>query len=750
MNNEQFKALLAHQNETIEKIALGSDLSACLNNIVLHLESTINTARNTDTAKAAILLREGKHLRHGAAPGLNPDYCKAIDGIEIGPRAGSCGTAAFIGKQVIVSDIEHDPLWADYAELALRYELRACWSTPIFSSKGSIIGIFAVYYQKAKNPDAFHLELIQHFVHFARLAIEKHRSLVREKILYERLSQTHEQLNSLLTLLPELLLVIDEHGQYIDTYGSDESLQSHNIECVIGLTVQDTWPEDIAKRVLSSADKALSENAVVTFEQALNSESGPQIIENRIISIKHYQTDKPEKKHVLWMLRDITEQKQTQKQIEQLAFYDPLTNLPNRRLLMNRTQKIIGRAAREELYGALIYIDLNNFKRINDSLGHYIGDELLVFVAQRLQESIREIDTIARIGGDEFVILVESLQPTAEGIAEEANGIAERIHQDLDQPFELSGRRYKIGASIGVALIDQNEIDALEILKQADVAMYEAKKDHTKGICFHNAELQQRLDVRLKVESEINDALDHMAFHAFYQPQVDLDGRLIAAEALIRWHHPDRGLIYPHEFLSVAERMGVIHRMQQAVLTQTCQTIQLLEYKENLPDDFRIAINICPSQLKLKSLPDTLMRTLNLYKVSPSRFMLEITEGMLIEDLSSTIEILNRLRDLGFKISIDDFGTGYSSLAYLNQLPVNEIKIDKSFMDTISTETSSQGVVDTVVSLSKHFHFDVIAEGVEHSVQLEVMRAKEVKGVQGYLFAKPMNQADFVDWVAAA
>jgi len=611
MKNEQLEVLLAHQTELIGKIALETDLNTCLEEIASHIEKILSAAN----AHASILVLDGDQLLHGAAPSLPKTFCEKINGLQIGCSAGSCGTAAFTGQQVIVSDIEHDSLWEDFAHLALQHNLKSCWSTPVTSPNGNVLGTLAIYHSKVHTPEPYHLELIQYFAHLTGIAIQK-------------------------------------------------------------------W--------------------------------------------------------------------QSQKQIEQLAFYDALTNLPNRRLLMDRTQRVIQRIKRDHQYGALIYIDLNGFKRINDSLGHYVGDELLIAVSHRLQDSIREIDTIARIGGDEFVVLIEGLKDSEDNIKSEAINLSNRILNGLEHHFELSGGRYKISASIGVALIDQSDNDAIEILKHADAAMYEAKKDPHLDICFHNATLQRSIDLRLRIESEINTALDHRDFNAFYQPQLDLNGHLISAEALIRWLHPDKGLVFPSDFISIAERMGVIHRMQKIVLTQACKTLQILEKKKSLSDSFRISINICPSQLKSNSLPDTLMETLNLHKISPNRLMLEITEGMLIEDLERTIHILNRLRKLGFKISIDDFGTGYSSLAYLNKLPVNEIKIDKSFIETLTHEPSTQGVIDTVVSLSKHLNFDVIAEGIEEVSQLNIIKAKNVKGVQGYLFAKPMNQEDFIDWVDEA
>ncbi|MFT7184747.1 MAG: diguanylate cyclase (GGDEF)-like protein [Pseudohongiellaceae bacterium] len=611
MKMEQIKVLLDHQTQIISKIALETDLQSCLEDIVFHVESILCDPK----AHASILVLESDQLFQGAAPNLPKAYLEQFNGLRIGESSAPCGTAAFTGEQVIVSDIENDPLWQSYAPLALQHQLRACWSTPIMSSKGEVLGTFAIYYSKLLSPQLYHLEIIQYFTQLTGIAIEK-------------------------------------------------------------------W--------------------------------------------------------------------EAHKQIERLAFYDVLTGLPNRRLLMDRTQRVIQCIKRKQQFGALIYIDLNGFKRINDSLGHYVGDELLIAVSHRLQDSIREIDTIARIGGDEFVVLIESLKESEDDIKLEAINLSNRILNGLEHHFELSGGRYKISASIGISLINQTDEDAIEILKHADAAMYAAKKDLNLDICFHNDALQRSIDLRLSIENEINTALDNMNFSAFYQPQLNERGQLISAEALIRWHHPKKGLVFPAEFITIAERMGVIHRMQKIVLTHICETLNILEKNQTLCDGFRISINICPSQLKSNSLPDTLMKTLTQYKISPNRIMLEITEGMLIDDMERSINILNRLRKLGFKISIDDFGTGYSSLAYLNRLPVNEVKIDRSFIETLTNEPCTQGVIDTVVSLSKHLNFDVIAEGIEEESQLEIMKTKKVKGFQGYLFAKPMNQGDFVHWVTEA
>jgi len=615
MQFDQIKSLLANQSELISKIVLEPDLLNCLNNIALQAEITLG-----DSAKASVLLLENQHLYHSAAPSLPKEFCQFLDNLLISQDTNPCSSAAYLGKHVIVPNIEQTPFCDSFVRTALSHQLKSCWAIPVYSSSNTILGVFTIYHLEMKTPDTDQLEILEHFTFLVSLAIEKQ----------------------------QLILL----------------------------------------------------------------------------------------------------QNQTHYHVEQLAFYDALTDLPNRRLLMSHTQDLIIKIKQTQLYGALIYIDLNGFKRINDSLGHHSGDELLIAVSKRLKNAMRKTDTIARIGGDEFVVLVENLQTSPDEMKIESKRVANRILQNLEQYFNLAGGRYKIGASIGIALIDHHDKDAIEVLKHADAAMYSAKRSNQQAACFHNSELQDKLDARLRVETEITNALESTAFHAFFQPQVDLNGKLIAAEALIRWEHPDRGILCPDEFITVAENMGVIHQMQETMLTEVCQTLKRLEQCVPLDKNFRISINICPSQLKSTSLPKVLMTTLQKFDLPPSYFMLEITEGMLIDDLEQTTNILKQLRTLGFHISIDDFGTGYSSLAFLNTLPINEIKIDKSFIDSLSSDSSTQSIVDSMISLSKHFNFDVIAEGIEKTEQLEVIRQKEVKGLQGYLFAKPMNQEDFIEWIS--
>ena len=745
MRAEQIERLLHHQTELIGRIALGDDFHTCLLAILERLEALLSEPG----ARSCVLLKGSKQLNMAVAPQLSHDYIEQFDSLSLHSeelRAACEGTTSKLDVSVLRLDKEGD----QHGHLARQLGFHHAWLSPVYTSKNQHVGWILIYLIDTAPPSKLQHEIIVHFGYLVSLAIEKFNASQREEILTRCLRQAHEKVSSLLALLPELLIVLDEHGTLVDAFGGDQSLLSETPQMLQGKKLEAFWPHSEVNQIRHALELALRCQDAQTFECDLQREDTHRAIENHMIIVRHYRTDQPDTRHVLWMLRDVTQQKQARQRIEQLAYFDPLTELPNRRMLMNQTQKVIERVSREEAFGALIYIDLNDFKRINDSLGHYVGDELLISIAKRLQQCIRESDTFARIGGDEFVVLLERLQSSDMQIADEARHVANRILKALTQSFELSGGQFYIGASIGIALIDACDQEAAEVLKHADAAMYEAKHRSHEAICFHNANLQQRINNRVRVESEINRSLDKRDFLAFYQPQLDQQGKLIAAEALVRWQHPEKGLVYPSDFLTVAEGMGVMQRIQDLMIEQACTLLGELEQKTVLHDDFRIALNICPSQLKDDDFPRHLQRKLDEFGATPSRFVLELTEGMLIDNLPRTIAMLNTLRDMGFRLAIDDFGTGYSSLAYLHRLPMNEIKIDRSFIADIKHSEDPLGIVESVVSLSEHFKFDVIAEGIEDQHQLDAMSRKSLRGLQGYYLAKPMSQRDFVNWVQAA
>ncbi len=441
--------------------------------------------------------------------------------------------------------------------------------------------------------------------------------------------------------------------------------------------------------------------------------------------------------HLAQLASIAIERRASEKQIIHLAYYDALTNLPNRRLFLDQLEKTLAASLRYQTHAGLLYLDLDHFKTLNDSLGHDIGDELLIQVANRLKLCVRDEDTVARLGGDEFVLLLSSREASKESMRERAITTAERVQATLEVPYQLKGHIHHITPSIGITLIPQPDTTPGELLKQADTAMYHAKNSGRNSISFYSGDMQRRADQRLVMEKDIRIALSEKQFALHYQPQFDNDRRLIGAEALIRWKHPVKGMISPADFIPVAEETSLILAISEWVLQEAC--LQLQQWP-NLP---HLAINISPKQFRQTKFEEQIAVSLTKYELPSSRLMLEITEGSIIEDIEDSIIKLQSMQNLGINISIDDFGTGYSSLAYLKVLPLNQLKIDQSFVRDISIDNNDAVIVETIIAMSKHLGLSVIAEGVETEEQLKFLRDRNCKGYQGYFFSKPLSANDF-------
>lgn len=741
MHSQQLRALLAAQQTVIEQIALASSLKNCLKSICEYIESIL------PNTKVAILILNENQLILGAAPSLPDEYNNAIEGLVIGASAGSSGTAAYTGKQVIVSDVATDPLWLNFKEIALAHNLCACWSTPIFSSSKKVLGTCSIYYDHIAVPSEMQKEIIACFTHLAGLALEKEQARRREAGLLAKFELANAKLEAFVEVIPDLAIILNEDGVYVDVYGAKVGQFYQNEREFIGRNIRDILPYELANGACSVIKKTLSSGIVQTFEYELETPKGRRIFEGRVAPLLNFLPEQGNKFHVLWMARDITERKNAEMHIEKLAFYDLLTGLPNRRMLFDRLQTIIEKTKRTSDKAAVLYIDLNDFKRINDSLGHSEGDKLLVLVAERLAPVKRSTDTFARIGGDEFVLLLDSSSQPQENIVTDAVTVSQRLIKSLSKPFALENGSYKIGASIGISIIEGNSITANEILKRADTAMYAAKKMGGSNFSFYDPSIQDEIDRKLQIECEIIFATEQRQFCAYFQPQVDPEGNVIGAEALIRWLHPERGLIAPLHFISIAENSGLIFQLQNIVMEDCCQLLTELQKLKCVNEDFKVSVNISSNQFRTAKLDENLLRIIAGYNVSPNNFVLEITESLLLQNKDETVTQMNKLKQLGFRFSVDDFGTGYSSLAYLHALPLDELKIDKTFVDQIHLHERGTAIIDSIISLASHLKLHVIAEGVETDLQFECLAQRSIRGLQGYLFSKPLAMQDFIRWI---
>jgi len=430
-------------------------------------------------------------------------------------------------------------------------------------------------------------------------------------------------------------------------------------------------------------------------------------------------------------------------EINHLAFYDPLTHLPNRRLLLDRLNHAFASSARNGWTGALLFIDLDDFKTLNNTLSHDIGDLLLQQVAQRLESCVREGDTVARIGGDEFVVmLLEDLSKDSLEAAAQTEAVGEKILASLNQPYRLAAHECRSSASIGATLFNDSPQSINELMIQADIAMYQAKNAGRNTLRFFDPQMQEIINARAALESELHIALENQQFRLHYQIQVDGSHRPLGAEALIRWIHPKRGLMSPAQFIPLAEETGAILPIGQWVLETACAQIKTWQ-QDALTRDLVLAVNVSAKQFRQANFVTDVQSLIQRHAINPLLLKLELTESLLLDDIEDIIATMNALKEVGVQFSLDDFGTGYSSLQYLKRLPLNQLKIDQSFVRDITFDSNDKAIVRTIIAMAGSLKLGVIAEGVETKEQQQLLLENGCTHYQGYLFGKPVPIEQF-------
>jgi diguanylate cyclase (GGDEF)-like protein/PAS domain S-box-containing protein len=461
------------------------------------------------------------------------------------------------------------------------------------------------------------------------------------------------------------------------------------------------------------------------------------------------KTDAPDLLRLV--LTDVSQQKQAEEEVEHLAFYDPLTSLPNRRLMLDRLNQIMLASTRTGHAGALLFIDIDNFKTLNDTLGHDAGDLLLQQMAQRLAASVRAGDTVSRQGGDEFVVILDKLSEQPAEAAKETKIIADKILTALRQSYQLANHTYLTSVSIGATLFNTQEIVIDDLLKQADLAMYEAKAAGRNTFRFFNPHMQESINAHAKLVDNLHVALEQQQFQLHYQIQVDCFGVPVGAEALIRWRTAT-GLLTPFNFLALAEETGLILAIGQWVIDTACAQLKLWQ-QHPLTRDITLSVNVSAKQFKHSDFVQQVQEAILKHDINPVLLRLELTESLVVGDVESLIPGMNALKNIGVRFILDDFGTGYSSIQYLKKLPLECLKIDQSFVRDIETDADSQAIVSTIISMAHHLGIDVMAEGVETEAQRQYLLSKGCKNFQGYLFALPLPIDEFqaslkkADWL---
>ena len=449
--------------------------------------------------------------------------------------------------------------------------------------------------------------------------------------------------------------------------------------------------------------------------------------------------------HWVAVEREIDERKKSEADIHRLAFYDVLTGLPNRRLLMDRLDHLLATAPRDPTISALLFIDLDHFKHINDARGHATGDALLRMAGERLAQLMRKADTVARIGGDEFVVLLAHLADDLDSAARPAAQVAEKIRAAIARDFDIAGQSYHCSASIGVTLLPKAQLQAHDLLREADIAMYRAKAEGRNGIAFFEAAMQAGVERRLTLERALARALDLGQLCMHVQPQVDRHGRVTGAELLMRWPQADGSHIAPDVFIPIAEESGLIVRLGNWALREACRAAAVLA---QAGQPVALSVNVSPAQFRQPDFAARVQAALAEHGTPAGALILELTEGLLIDQRDASLARMRDLAALGIRFSIDDFGTGYSSLAYLTSMPLYELKIDKRFIDDTPHDAHDTAIVQAILAMARHLGLRVVAEGVETQEQADFLVAHDCDGLQGYLYAQPMPLDGFLAWLA--
>ena len=570
-----------------------------------------------------------------------------------------------------------------------------------------------------------------------------------------QLDREQSLLRSLIDTLPDLIYFKDKTGRFLgcnkafERYiGCAEQELLNKNEQQIALNINEDFKKRAGRELIGDQDK-------IEYEEKATYPDGSQVIFQTMQAKFYGRTG--DLHGTVGVSHDITELKAAEQKIRDLAFYDPLTRLPNRRLLLDRLKMLIASCNRSKRYSAVLFIDLDHFKDINDTQGHQLGDLLLVAVAERLKVQLRKDDTAARLGGDEFVVMLGEISDDKTAAARIAEERADKLRFALCEPYELATETEKAGqepnryyctSSIGISLFSSVKEGENEILKQADAAMYQAKAAGRNAIRFYDPEMQHAIEDSMVLQADLRMALTNGELDLYYQAQMDNRFGINGAEVLLRWHHPVRGMIAPDNFIPLAENTGLIVPIGHWVLTAACEQLKRWEDQTHM-QGIQISVNVSARQFRQPSFADDVREVILATGVNPTRLKLELTESTVLDDVEGAIDKMRQLNDLGVRFSLDDFGTGHSSLSNLKRLPLEQLKIDRSFIRDLTVDPDDAIIIRVIINLSDSLNLNVIAEGVETEEQCQFLYENGCNQYQGYLFSRPVPVVKFEALTAA-
>lgn len=705
------------QRRILELITRGSSQEEILTELCRAMEKQLPQG-----AKALVffLKGDGRTLNLSTSPSSPRAIIQRFNGLSIGSCPMGCGDAVYPGRPIVVEDIIESRPWDDYREFALANGIRACWSMPIFSKLGNVIGNFAIALPQPRKPAESDLEQLSLVAQLAGLAIEHSQA---EQRLHQAAAVFENTVEGvIITDARANIIAVNKAFTLITGYTETEVLGNNPKILKSGCH---EWP------FYAALWKAVVETGHWQGEIWNRRKSGE--IYPQWSTISSVFDGMGTVTYYVSVFADISSIKQSQERLNHLAHHDPLTGLPNRLLLNARLKHALQHAQRQGSGIAVLFLDLDQFKNINDTLGHTVGDELLREVAKRLSECVRTEDTVARLGGDEFVVTMENLWQ-----GEGADVVVRKILAAFSRPFTLEGQEMFITASVGISLYPEDGESVDELLRNADAAMYRAKSQGRNTYEFYTRELTIAALEKFTLETSLRYALQKCEFVLYYQPQISLqDGQIVGVEALIRWQHPRLGLLSPVRFIRLAEETGLINPIGEWVLRAAC--IQAKTWQEQGLPAILMAVNLSGRQIVRDDLVGKVRRILDETGLDPRYLELEITEDSMMDQRHKATANLDALKALGVTLTIDDFGTGYSSMSYLKRFSVDKLKIDKSFVRDITNDPNDQAIIRAIIAMCHTLQLKVVAEGVETSEQRAFLVDYRCNQIQGYLFSPPVT-----------
>lgn len=720
---EQAK-ILQFQQDVLKLVALGHDAGQVCEKLCLLEEQLVPNS----VASVMLLDASEQHLNVFAAPSIPQDGIAQLNGLRPGPCAGSCGNAIYRQESVYVENTFTDERWHDIRHLAANFNICACWSVPIHGKGGRVIGSFALSSFEHRLPGPFQSKLLEIGSFIVGIVLEQ-RNINRQLHLSSK--------------------VIEQSTEGIMITDSDNCFVSVNraFTRITGYEQSDVLGEN--PRILSSGCHGKDFyrqmwGCIISaghWQGEIWNKTKAGKIYPQWLSITAILDDQHEVMHYLGIFSDITEKKQAAETIWRQANFDALTGLPNRSRFYDRLQQDIKIASRGDEKLALMFIDIDRFKEVNDSVGHSRGDRLLKLAAERLSSCVQDTDLLARLGGDEFTVILNDVDDVTC-----IERIAAQILQKFSEPFDLDSKKTYVSASIGITLYpdDATNVDAL--LKCADQAMYAAKSEGRSRWRYFTPAMQVAAEKRSQTIGDLRMALANQQFYLLYQPIVELaTGKVHKAEALIRWRHSEKGMISPAEFIPLAEETQLIIEIGNWVFEQATEQVAIWQAAYGM--DFQVSINKSPVQF-YNAVSRGWSNSLQQMGLSGHSIVVEITEGLLLDASETVSEQLLNLRDAGIQVAIDDFGTGYSSLSYLKKFDIDYLKIDQSFVRNLSADSSDRVLCEAIITMAHRLGMKVIAEGVETQEQLDLLKQAGCDYGQGYLFSRPLT-ADAFDMFMA-